>query len=258
MTIRKNMSDDISHILKSWRFNPDDDLMVRIVWGDDNRPKIQMLMDMGLMQMELDGHPASERPEGEESWLDYFEHRRREYEESRVDDYFTLSDEDCRKLRREGVQYYYRYLSLMKLEDYPRVVRDTDRNLRLFAFVKKHAAREMDRWALDQYRPYVIMMNARARASLLLKNDPSGGITGAVELFDEGIGKIVVFYNEYGIAAEIENSMELSLLKALKQEFLRMSPPSLEDELARAIREERFEDAASIRDRLKGGPGESV
>jgi hypothetical protein len=252
------MSDDISHILKAWRFDPEDDLMVRIVRGDDHRSKIQMRIDMGLMQMELDGHPASERPEGEESWLDYYERRRREYEESKVDDYFTLSEEDCRKLRREGVQYYYRYLSLMKIEDYPRVVRDTDRNLRLFAFAKKHAAREMDRWALDQYRPYVIMMNTRARASLILRDDPAGGIAGAVELFDEGIGKIVMFYNEYGIASELENSTELSLLKALKKEFIRMSPPSLEDELARAISEERFEDAASIRDRLKGGSGEIV
>jgi hypothetical protein len=168
-----------------------------------------------------------------------------------VDDYFTLSEEDSRRLRREGVQYYYRYLSLMKLEDYPRVIRDTDRNLRLFAFVKKHATREMDRWALDQYRPYVIMMNTRARASLALREDPVGGVAKSVELFDAGIGQIVAFYNEYGIASEIENSMELSILRALKQEFLRIAPPSLEEQLERAIREERFEDAAALRDRIR-------
>lgn len=245
------MSEDIGHILKGWRYIPEEDLTVRIVRGDDNRPKIQMRIDMGVMQMEIDGHPAGEHPEGEESWFDYYERRRREYEESKVDDYFTLSEEDCRKLRREGVQYYYRYLALMKLEDYPRVVRDTDRNLRLFAFVKKHAASEMERWALDQYRPYVIMMNTRARASIALREDPVVGVRKSVELFDQGIGRIVAFYNEYGIASEIENSTELSLLKALKKEFLRISPPSLEEQLELAISEERFEDAAAIRDRIK-------
>ena len=246
------MSEDIGHILKGWRYNPEDDLIVRIVRGDDNRHKIQMRIDMGIMQMEIDGHPAGERPEGEESWFDFYERRRKEYEESKVDDYFTLSGEDCRRLRREGVQYYYRYLSLMKIEDYPRVIRDTDRNLRLFAFVKKHAQSEMDRWALDQYRPYVIMMNTRARASLALREDSAVGVAKSVELFDSGIGQIVAFYNEYSIAAEIENSTELSLLKALKKEFLRITPPSLTEQLESAIREERFEDAAAIRDRIKG------
>jgi hypothetical protein len=245
------MSEDIGHILWNWRYNPDEELTVRIVRGDDNRPKIQMRIDMGVMQMEIDGHPAGERPEGEESWFDYYERRRKEYEESKVDDYFTLSEEDSRRLRREGVQYYYRYLSLMKLEDYPRVIRDTDRNLRLFSFVKKHATREMDRWALDQYRPYVIMMNTRARTSLALREDPVGGVAKSVELFDAGIGQIVAFYNEYGIASEIENSMELSILRALKQEFRRIAPPSLEEQLERAIREERFEDAAALRDRIR-------
>jgi hypothetical protein len=246
------MSEDIGPVMRGWRYDPEEDITVRIIRGDDNRPKIQMRIDMGIMQMEIDGHPAGERPEGEESWLDYYERRRAEYEESKVDDYFTLSDEDCRRLRREGVQYYYRYLSLMKLEDYPRVVRDTDRNIRLFAFVKKYAPGEVDRWALDQYRPYVIMMNTRARASLILRDDPVGGIGKAVELFDSGIGSIIAFYNEYGIPSEIENSMELSLLHALKNEFLRITPPSLQEQLDVAIREERFEDAAALRDRIKG------
>lgn len=247
------MSEDIGHIFNSWRFDPGEDLMVRIIRGDDNRNKVQMRIDMGLMQMEIDGHPAGEHPEGEESWLDYFERRRNEYETSNVDDYFSLDEEDARKLRREGIQYYYRYLTLMKLEDYPRVARDTDRNLRLFDFVRKYADSEADRWALDQYRPYVIMMNTRARASLALREDTIAGVDRAVEIFDAGIGKIVGFYNEYGIASELENSLEISILKSLKREFLRirLRESSLEDELETAVREERFEDAASLRDRIR-------
>ena len=108
----------------------------------------------------------------------------------------------------------------------------------------------MDRWALDQFRPYIIMMNTRAKSSLMLKKNPVSGIEEAIDLFDNGIRDIIDFYQEYGIISEIETSVELSLLKALKSEYLRKSPPTLEEELDSAIHEERFEDAAIIRDRL--------
>ena len=243
------MDEDIGHILRNWPYDPDDDLIVRIVETKDG-PKLQMRIDMGIIQMGIDGHPTGIKPENFDSWLDYYEQQKTEYEAGRVDDYFTLSSDDCKKLRREGVQYYYRYLSLMKLEEFQRVIRDTERNIRLFSFVKKYASSEIDRWALDQFRPYIIMMNTRAKSSLMLKKNPVSGIEEAIGLFDKGIGNIIEFYKEYGISSEIETSVELSILKALKSEFLRESPPTLEEELDNAIQEERFEDAAIIRDRI--------
>ncbi len=244
------MNEDIKHILKNWNYDPAKDLTVRLINGDDGTPKIQMRIDMGIIQMELDGNPAGENPEGFESWLEYYENERKQYESGSVNDYYSLSSEDFQKLRREGVQYYYRYLSLMELEDFERVVRDTDRNLRLFSFVKKYAASEMDRWALDQFRPYVIMINTRAKASLALRENSASGIEKAVEFFDHGIGRIINFYKEYGLSSEIDNSIELSVLKALKSEFLSKSPDTLQEKLQKAIREERFEDAALIRDKI--------
>ena len=244
------MSEDIQYILKNWSYDPAKDLTVRLINGDDGTPKIQMRIDMGIIQMELDGNPAGENPEGFKSWLEYYENERKQYESGSVNDYYSLSSEDFQKLRREGVQYYYRYLSLMKLEDFERVVRDTDRNLRLFSFVKKYAASEMDRWALDQFRPYVIMINTRAKASLALRENSASGIEKTVEFFDSGIGRIINFYKEYGLSSEIDNSIELSVLKALKSEFLSKSPDTLQEKLQRAIREERFEDAALIRDKI--------
>ncbi len=139
----------------------------------------------------------------------------------------------------------------MNLEDFKRVIRDTDRNYRLFIFVKKYAVSEMDRWALDQYRPYVIMMNTRARASFALKKDTESGIEKVIDLINKGIGKTIRFYKEYGLTSELENSLELSILRALKTEFLRGVPPSLEEQLQKAIREERFEDATIIRDIIR-------
>ena len=255
------MTDDIRHILDSWPYDPEEDLIVRIVEGE-NGPKLQMRVDMGVIQMELDGNPTGENPEGFESWFEYYRERRDRAEENEVNDYFSLDDEDCKKLRREAVRYYYRYLCLMKLGDYERVIRDTDRNYRLFAFFKKYAASEMNRWSLDQYRPYVIMMNTRARASIEIGPDTGkarrktkrrqASFERALDYIDDGIDNIVAFYEEYGITSEMEDSLELSILKALKTEFLRNLPLSLEDQLMKAVAEERFEDAASIRDRIRG------
>ena len=68
------MSKDITSILAGWDFDPDE-LQVRIVAGDDGRDKIQMRIDLGLLQMELTGRPDGERPHGFESLLDYHEAR---------------------------------------------------------------------------------------------------------------------------------------------------------------------------------------
>ncbi len=65
--------------------------------------------------------------------------------------------------------YYHRYLSLFVLEEFPGVIRDTARNLRVLDFCGQFADEEQDRLLLEQYRPYTLMMNARARATILFK-----------------------------------------------------------------------------------------
>ena len=57
------------HLLDGWEFEPDQ-LQVRFITGDDGREKIQMRIDLGVIQMEIDGRPDGERPEGFESLLD--------------------------------------------------------------------------------------------------------------------------------------------------------------------------------------------
>ena len=66
------MSKDITNLLNEWMYEPDE-VMVRIVPGEDGRSKIQLRVDLGLLQMEMDGRPDGVRPEGCESWLDYYE-----------------------------------------------------------------------------------------------------------------------------------------------------------------------------------------
>jgi len=109
------MSKDISNALAGWSFDPER-MNVRIVTGDDGRDKIQLRLDLGLMQMEFQGRPDGERIEGFDSWLDWYLARQRDYDAAHPDGPpLLLETEDCLKLLREGVQYYHRYLSFWHL-----------------------------------------------------------------------------------------------------------------------------------------------
>ena len=50
------MSKDIAVILNGWDYNPDE-VTVRRILGLDGRVKIQMRLDLGILQMEVDGRP---------------------------------------------------------------------------------------------------------------------------------------------------------------------------------------------------------
>ena len=99
------MSRDISRILQGWDYQVGE-VAVRLVHGDDGRDKIQLRIDMGLLQMELDGQPDGSRPEGFESWLDFYIERQRLHDTEQPEaGPFELAEEDCFRLWREGIQY---------------------------------------------------------------------------------------------------------------------------------------------------------
>src|SRR5881392_4355328 len=77
----KSQSKDIVPMLKGWDYEPGT-INVRKINGIDGHPKIQMRLDLGLLQMELTGRPDGRHPHGCESLLEYFEgllheHKRR-------------------------------------------------------------------------------------------------------------------------------------------------------------------------------------
>ncbi|MDP6124316.1 MAG: hypothetical protein QGH20_01005, partial [Candidatus Latescibacteria bacterium] len=101
------MSHDIGPILDGWEYRPDRPVVRRIT-GSDGRPKLQLRVDLGLLQMELSGRPDSRRPHGHETLLSYYHHLRDAHEErhGNTDD-FVLDADDCMKLQLESVQFYH-------------------------------------------------------------------------------------------------------------------------------------------------------
>src|SRR5882757_8022705 len=65
-------SKDITPMLKGWDYETGS-INVRKIVGIDGKEKLQMRLDLGLLQMEVHGRPDGVRPHGRESYLEYFE-----------------------------------------------------------------------------------------------------------------------------------------------------------------------------------------
>ncbi len=245
-------SKDISPILRGWEFRPNE-IVVRKIRGLDGRPKIQMRIDLGLIQMEADGRPDGKRPNGRESYLHYYLAKLAAYKRrTGSDDGFVLDEEDCMKLRAEAIQYYHRYVSLFHLGDYEGVARDTERNLRVLDLVRRYAEDEELVWMFDQYRPYILMMNARARGELCLKRKD---FDGALRIVEETMRKIARFYKEYDVDEAGDRSPEINFLEDWAEDIRDQRPMSvrekLQEQLRQAVAEEKYEHAAILRDELR-------
>jgi hypothetical protein len=243
------LSKDITPILAGWEYDPDE-LQVRIVTGNDGDEKIQMRLDLGLIQMEMSGRPDGTSPEGRESLLEVYEERARIAAGDREE--FSLDSAACAALMHEGVQYYHRYRAAFHLQRYDLVARDTARNLRLFAFVVQHATRQRDKVQFDQFRPFVTMVHTRAIAHQALARADYGS---ALELIDQGVAKIRDFLREYGQADNEAECSELGFLLRWRREVEAERPVGplerLEQQLQLAISVEEYEEAARIRDQIQ-------
>jgi hypothetical protein len=245
-------SKDITPLLKGWDYESGT-INVRKVSGADGSPKLQMRLDLGLLQMEVTGRPDGRRPHGYESLLEYYEtllteHRKRNGTELG----FHLTSSQCQSLREEAVMYYHRYLSLFVLEDFTGVVRDTARNLRVLDLCGKFAVEEHDRLILEQYRPYITMMNARASASILFKGKK---YAEALEKIKEGLGSIREFFTRFGQPEAYAHASEVKILKRFARDIRRKLPvdpiQKLQAQLDRAVKREHYEEAARLRDEIK-------
>lgn len=298
---------DLSNILRDWPFEPGS-INVRVIQGDDQLPKIQVRLDLDIIQMNIDGRPDGQLPNGFASLLEYFEARVDEvqdfpggpqdgddqgpgftndadylnsetdeadlggdnidgdddafetsasdYEERDEDDRdglpIQLDADDCRALREEAAQYYHRYVALLVLEDFEGVLRDTSRNMRVADLCRDYAAEPGDRTILEQVRPYIIMMRARAVAGQALKDDVPKAAVNAIE---EGISALNRHFTNIGEPEEFETAGEVQSLRAMRDALVPKLPVSqkaeLRDRLKEAVRRENYELAAILRNELR-------
>jgi hypothetical protein len=242
---------DIAPILRGWDYEPGV-INVRKVLGLDGQPKLQMRLDLGLLQMEMTGRPDGSRPHGCESLLDYYEEELREHRHRNGTDLgFHLTAEQCQALREEAVMYYHRYLSLFFLEEFSGVVRDTERNIRVLDLCAKFAVDDHDRLILEQYRPYLIMLNSRAQAGILERDNR---LAEALHIVKMGLEKIHDFFAQFNSLPAYARSNEVRVLRKFARQLRGKIPVDevtrLRGKLERAIKHEKYEEAARLRDEI--------
>jgi hypothetical protein len=243
------MSLDLNTILKDWPHEPGA-IKVRKIVGLDGHEKLQLRIDLGVLQMEMSGRPDGVRPHGCESLLAY--HQLRAAHAVGRGETYQLTPEQCAELQQEGIQYYHRYLSLFQINDFAGVVRDTQRNLDLFTFVAEYTDREELSWTLQQFRPYVLMMNTRAKASIFLAQGKFGEAMIEIE---RGRDAILDFFQKSNFPELASKSSEIAFLDEWLDEVKAKRPLSkleiMQREMETAIAKELYEKAAELRDAIK-------
>lgn len=243
------MSLDLNTLLQDWP-HESGSIKVRKILGLDGREKLQLRIDLGILQMEMTGRPDGQRPHNCESLFTY--HQRRAARAESRDEEYELTSDQCSELQQEGIQYYHRYLSLFQINDFPAVIRDTQRNLDLFQFVSDHTDRDDVGWSFQQFRPYVLMMNTRAKASVLLSD---GKFADAMHEIERGRDAIQEFFQQSNFPELAQKSSEVAFLEEWLEEVSSKRPLSkleiMQREMEVAIASELYERAAELRDAIK-------
>ncbi|MGE3310247.1 MAG: UvrB/UvrC motif-containing protein [Limisphaerales bacterium] len=246
------MRHDLTNFLRKWDYQPGE-LRVRRFKGRDGQEKIQLRVDLGVLQMEAEGRPDGKRPMGHDSWLQFYQARLGEHIAEHGDDEdFALKSEDCQRLQQEAIQYYHRYICLFQLGDHPAVLRDTERNLEAFGMLEAFAETPELGAALAIFKPQVLLMRTRAQGALALEADDPRGAVQAIEAGVEAIRRVFRDHEQTELA---EQASEVKMLESWLQELrphLPLSPRErLESDLNQAIAREDYEKAAELRDAIK-------
>jgi len=228
--------------------------MVRRFKSKDGVEKIQLRVDLGVLQMNAEGRPDGKRPSGYGSLLEFFQKKLKKHRAANddSDEGFTLDDEDCGRLQLEILQYHHRYLCLLQLQDFDGASRDARHNLAVFELAERYAENEELAWSLKQFQPHVLMVLARARASQALA---ASNYDLAISRVEEGLNRLRNFYQSHGKPEMEEHSGEIRSLEAWLEKIRTDRPLTsrelLEKALADAVQKEDYEKAAEMRDALK-------
>ncbi len=233
----------IDHILRDWSYEPGE-VSARLVRGDNGRELVQMRIDMGVLQLEVDHRPDGTRPHGAETYYDFLLALA-----VREGDEFLLSEEQCAEADREFVQFYQRRICWLALREFRRAVRDADHSLALMDFARRHSPNEQWTAAHEQYRPFILFHRTQAAALAALDE---GGPEAAIEHINQGLNRLRQVFSDVDLEERFDEDELVTRLRQLR-EALRDHynvGQTLNEQLADAVATEQYELAARLRDEI--------
>ena len=235
--------ENIDRILRDWPFDSEA-ANVRVVKGEDGRKVLQMRIDLGLLQLEIEGRPDGQRPSGFESFYDFLVG-----EAVHLGEDFVLSEEQCTEADREFVQYYHRRNCWLRLRKFREAIADADHTLELMNFCRDHSPD--DQWTVshEQYRPYVLFQRTQADALAELEEK---GPHAAVLAIERGLDRIKEVFAEHEAEEHFEEDEMVARLRELRDSLREQfdDESRLRLKLSEAVAAEQYELAAKIRDEI--------
>ncbi len=244
---------DLQPILDGWDYEDDAGLQARKVLREDGSSFIQIRVELGVLQLEMEGRPDGTRPHGFPSLLDHYRaeaeaHRRRTgwYEE------FELTPRDCSRLRSECLQYYHRRIAHRTLREHLAAVADADHNLAILDLIKAFAKDLEDQQATEQFRPFILAHRFECLALHCMEHEDG---RGALLEIDRGMARIREAFAAQERPSEAETSVELGILAGLRRKLMKRRQNSsrhrLQILLDEALRREDPDRAADLRAQLR-------
>lgn len=234
---------DIDDVLRNWPYEPGS-VSARLVRAEDGRQVLQMRIEMGLLQMEVQRRPDGQLPGGSDTYLDYLVelafHR---------GDSLQLSEDQCTEVDREFLQFYHRRICWLALREFRRAVDDADHTLQLMDLAAKHSPDPQWTQSHEQYRPFVLFHRTQAAALVELEKDQP---EEALEEVQRGIAGLHETFNRGDEVIEFDESEMMHQLEELKgwiREQYQIDR-TLNEQLADAVAKEQYELAARLRDKI--------
>ena len=242
---------DIDRLLRQWAYEPGE-VSARLVRASDDREVLQMRVEMGILQLEVERRPDGQRPGGADTYFDYLLGLATHEGED-----FELTTEQCTAADREFLQFYHRRICWLALREFRRAARDADHSLAFMDFVRAHSPNE--EWTLshEQYRPFVLFHRTQAAALATLEESTP---EAAVAELNRGIERFRDLFVQYEAEDQFEEDELVVRLVELKDTLREQYniKPTLSEQLAAAVAREEYELAAKIRDELARKPRKRV
>jgi UvrB/uvrC motif len=235
---------DIDRILQQWPYEPGE-ISARLVRAADGREVLQMRVEMGVLQLETTGRPDGATPGGAATYFDYLS----ELAEQEDGELLILSPEQCSEADREFMQFYHRRICWLALREFRRAAGDADHTLAFMDFVHAHSPNE--EWSLshDQYRPFVLFHRTQAAALATLEEQ---GPNAALQELNQGLDRFHDLFAQYDAEEQFDDDDLVRRLYELRDTLRDQYDlkPSLSEQLAKAVADEKYELAAKLRDEL--------
>ena len=250
------MRRDIDEALQGWPYEPEpNELVAREVRARDGRMVLQIRIELGVLQLEVEGRPDGLRPHGFVTYLDYLRHRAagRGQAPGGMAPPWLMTAEHCAEADREFVQFYHRRVAWLALQRYDKALRDAEHTLALMDFVCRHGMNAEYIATHERFRGLVLFHRTQAAACLALERHRP---EEAIDAVREGADRLAYHQRVWESEHDPEENLNDPLIDQLHQleNEIRQNfavEKTLREQLDEAVAREDYESAARLRDQIR-------